>query len=237
MERRAASAELDGRSIAFELAVSSRARWIRAELQLHRGLRVVVPRGQGEAQALDFLFRRRRWLFRALDRMRRLEARVPDRRLEDGARLPFLGGELLLRVSLGPSEVVRDGGGLRVRAPRRVPGVLRRLLQAWYAEEAARRFEAWTRDLAASHGLRYRRVRISDARRRWGSCSPTGTLSFHWKLMLAPEPVGRYLVAHELAHLDVKNHSKRFWARVGELCPGYAEQERWLRRFGVGLAL
>jgi hypothetical protein len=237
MVRRQGEVDLEGRRIPFELNVSPRARWVRAEVVLHRGLRVFVPEGKGEAEAVEFLRRRRRWLVRALARMERLAERVPVRSLESGSTIPFLGRDLRLELAVGPAGVRVEDPVLHVRVPRRVPGIVRRALRDWMAGEAERRFGAWVGELAGRHRLTVRRVRVSDAERRWGSCSPTGTLSFHWRLMMAPESVARYLVAHELAHLTVKNHSARFWSRVAELDPAYREAERWLRRFGVGLVL
>ena len=60
-------------------------------------------------------------------------------------------------------------------------------------------------------------------------------LSFSWRLLLAPEPVLDYVVAHEAAHLVEMNHSRRFWRLVDAVCPGRAEAERWLRRHGPAL--
>jgi predicted metal-dependent hydrolase len=62
-------------------------------------------------------------------------------------------------------------------------------------------------------------------------------MSFNWRLLLAPEPVLDYVVWHEVCHLDVMDHSKRFWALLHERCPGYREQSRWLRRNGATLVL
>ena len=55
--------------------------------------------------------------------------------------------------------------------------------------------------------------------------------------MLAPAEVPRYLVAHELAHRVHPDHSRRFWDKVAELCPGFREQERWLKKNGLSLVL
>ncbi len=63
-------------------------------------------------------------------------------------------------------------------------------------------------------GVEYRRIRIGGQRTLWGSCSPGGTLSFNWRLVLAPPEVLDYVVVHELCHLRVPNHSRRFWALV-----------------------
>jgi predicted metal-dependent hydrolase len=62
-------------------------------------------------------------------------------------------------------------------------------------------------------------------------------MSFNWRLLLAPAPILDYVVEHEVAHLEVPDHSARFWALVAERCPGYAEHERWLRRNGAALRL
>ncbi|HPX82802.1 MAG TPA: M48 family metallopeptidase, partial [Syntrophales bacterium] len=83
-------------------------------------------------------------------------------------------------------------------------------------------------------GCRARSVRISEARSRWGSCSAANRLAFSWRLMIAPPAVIDYVVVHELAHLREKNHSPRFWALVGEICPDYRQRRRWLKTAGTG---
>jgi hypothetical protein len=62
-------------------------------------------------------------------------------------------------------------------------------------------------------------------------------MSFNWRLLLAPESVLDYVVWHEVCHLEVPNHSSRFWALVATRCPGYREQVTWLRRHGATLVL
>jgi hypothetical protein len=101
--------------------------------------------------------------------------------------------------------------------------------------EARRRAEcelpARLRELAAAHGFRVRRVAIRDQRSRWGSCSPTGDISLNWRLVLMPAAVRDYVLLHELAHLRVANHSRKFWRLLGEVCPGWREARKVLRDF------
>ena len=85
---------------------------------------------------------------------------------------------------------------------------------------------------AARIDVVYERIRIGGQRTLWGSCSPRGTLSFNWRLALAPLEVLEYVVVHELCHLRVPNHSKRFWSLVGRARPGYLEREAWLDAHG-----
>ena len=84
-------------------------------------------------------------------------------------------------------------------------------------------------------GVSYGRIEIRDQRTRWGSCSPRGTLSFNWRLALAPHDVLDYVVVHELCHLREPNHSARFWQLVGTTRPGWRQQRAWLREHGAEL--
>ncbi len=99
----------------------------------------------------------------------------------------------------------------------------RELISALAAEEAERL------------GVAYRRIRIGGQRTLWGSCSPGGTLSFNWRLVLAPAEVLDYVVVHELCHLRVPNHSPRFWGLVEGRRPHWREQRDWLREHGPEL--
>ena len=79
------------------------------------------------------------------------------------------------------------------------------------------------------------RVSLRDPRSRWGSCSARGALSFSWRLVLAPEPVLDYVVAHEVAHLAEMNHGPRFWSLVHTLSGDSASPRAWLRANGERL--
>ncbi|MFA4844744.1 MAG: M48 family metallopeptidase [Candidatus Margulisiibacteriota bacterium] len=88
---------------------------------------------------------------------------------------------------------------------------------------------------SARGGYRPQRVRLSRAAKRWGSCSRQGSLNFSDRLARAPLSVLDYVVAHELAHLVQPNHSRRFWAEVERLLPGYNTERVWLKERGRSL--
>jgi predicted metal-dependent hydrolase len=110
----------------------------------------------------------------------------------------------------------------------------------WVSETEARRA---ARELvtmvceeeSAELGVKYDRIHIRDQRSRWGSCSTIGTLSFNWRLVLAPFEVLDYVVVHELCHLREHNHSHRFWSLVESRRPGYRVQRDWLHQHGPEL--
>ena len=164
--------------------------------------------------------------------------RVP---FAEGARVPLLGVPYTVRLC-GQGDLFE---GLDGRAGVEVRG--RRLLVSATPDDASSRLGGWLRAHAAHEigvrarrgaeriGCRISRLTLRDQRTRWGSCSAQGALSFSWRLVLAPEPVLGYVVAHEVGHLAEMNHGPRFWALVHTLT-GEPEQARaWLHRNGERL--
>lgn len=86
-------------------------------------------------------------------------------------------------------------------------------------------------------GGSYSRITVRDQKTRWGSCSARGTLSFNWRLMLAPPAILDYVVVHELCHLTHMNHSAAFWRKVESVCPDYRTARKWLKDHGSELVL
>jgi predicted metal-dependent hydrolase len=104
------------------------------------------------------------------------------------------------------------------------------------ARRAARELVAMLIDEEAPElGVEPKCIRIGDQRSRWGSCSTLGNLSFNWRLVLAPFDVLDYVVVHELCHMRVPNHSRRFWKLVETRRPGWREQRDWLHEYGPEL--
>jgi predicted metal-dependent hydrolase len=101
--------------------------------------------------------------------------------------------------------------------------------------EARRRLTALAVEKARMAGVVIRRLSIKDTRSRWGSCAADGTLSFSWRLAMAPIFVQDYVAAHEVAHLRHMNHGAAFWLLVQQLTPRMREAISWLDAEGVGL--
>jgi predicted metal-dependent hydrolase len=205
------------------------------------GVEVVVPRRMALRHVEPFVQQKSRWIERTLRRFREAEEALPAPELEHGGAVPFLGRELFLRVSVEPGRVrdhvARRGDVLHVKVGQPGPEPIRAALERWYRKrariEVAARLDAATRRA----GTEYTRLTIRSQRTRWASCSSNGAMSFNWRLLLAPEPILDYVVEHEVAHLEVLDHSPRFWRLLGSRCPEYREHERWLKRHGAALRL
>jgi predicted metal-dependent hydrolase len=140
----------------------------------------------------------------------------------DGARLPFLGGALVLRFAEGArARAVRVGNELHVTVRALDAALARQAVVRWYKRSAQDYLEERVRSLAAAAGLAFPRVVISPALARWGSCNSRREIRLAWRLVKAPVRLVDYVICHELAHLRHMNHSRAFWAEVARQCPGY----------------
>jgi len=216
--------------IEYRVRRSDRARRVRVRVDPARGVEVVLPRRTPEREAAAAIRELRPWIERRVAEIARTRAAVAAR----GATVPYLGGMLALVGEPGRTRVHRDGETLLV------PGGgedHRPALERWYRRRARAEIAPRLDAAAAAAGTTYAGLTIRGQRTRWASCSATGAMSFNWRLLLAPEPVLDYVVWHEVCHLDVMDHSPRFWALLAERCPDYRDHAGWLRRHGATLVL
>ena len=195
-----------------------------------RTVRLTVPRSVGKLEANAFINQHLDWL---KQQIHDLPENVP---FADQAVFP-LEGEMcrILFVDRLPGrrsvllEDTADGKIMRVDnslgdGPERVLG--------WLKQRARSVLLEASRKHADRLGLSFARISVRDQSTRWGSCSSNGTLSFSWRLILAPDYVLDYVCAHEVAHLEEMNHSSRFWKLVERTLPDYDRARIWLRENG-----
>jgi len=210
------------------LRESPRAQRLSLRVVAARGLiEVVVPLGVSEAEALRFVGRHRAWIHH---RQAALPKRLP---FVDGATVPLLGVDHVIRHHPeGPRTVTQAAGELRLGGPAEH---LPRRVHDWLERRARQELAARVAVTAGVLGATVSQVTVRDTRSRWGSCSSAGRLSFSWRLVLAPEAVIDYVVAHEVAHLQEMNHSPRFWQLVARLVPELGPPRAWLKAHGAQL--
>jgi predicted metal-dependent hydrolase len=249
-------------TIPYRIRRSERAR--RARILVDGdGVEVVLPRRFPLREVEPFVEEKRAWIERTLRRLRETEAELPAARLEDGGLVPYLGESLILsvRVEAGRrrEHVARRGHELRVALPAHpdqlppsrgqlpllqaeaplapAEGALPEALERWYRRRARAEIAPRLDAACARAGTAYSRLQIRGQRTRWASCSSTGAMSFNWRLLLAPAGILDYVVEHEVAHLELLDHSPRFWCLLASRCPDWREREAWLRRHGHALRL
>jgi predicted metal-dependent hydrolase len=221
--------KIEGRPVDVTVRLNPRARRLIVKVHPSTGeVTVVAPSQRALDRALDFARGEEAWIARRLAEVPKAVALMP------GSRLPYRGREHVIREGRdGPSPVwIEEGDVIRVagrpeHAPRRLLDFLKR--------EAKRVLEARTREYAEMVGAKPGKISVRDTASRWGSCSVARSISFSWRLILAPAFVLDYVVAHEVAHLREMNHGPKFWRIVGEMVDDVKRPQAWLRKNGVSL--
>jgi predicted metal-dependent hydrolase len=229
---------LGGRLLSCVVKRSLVARQVRFEIREGGILTVVLPRRCSLDAVDEMVQSKSRWILGKMDAFAGRKFPQGNGRLKAGDAVPYLGEQLRIAVVDGgaPGPAVElVGQTLMVRGGRRAGG-LEPLVEAWYRAAAAAVLRRKVQQYAADLGVSFSRFSIRGQRTRWGSCSHKGTLSFNWRLMMAPEPVADYVVIHEVAHLREMNHTGRFWRLVAERCPSWREHRKWLNDHGAELS-
>ena len=216
-----------GRTVPLDVRTHPRARRLTLRIAPEGGLRLTVPPRVARGEVDDFLARHEGW---AAERL----ARLPERAV--------VGVGTVLPIAGEPHEVVHSGSlrGLTRREDGRVvvSGPEERAgarVRDWLKGEARAALEPLVEGYARAVDRPVKALRVKDTRSRWGSCAHDGSLSFSWRLAMAPPFVLDALAAHEVAHLVHMNHRAEFWALARSLCSETDEAREWLRREGAAL--
>ena len=182
------------------------------------------------ASAMKFVEQKRRWLERFF-----INAPI-KKHLKSGDCFEFLGKKILIIYDekIRANRFIQDDNGnstLFVGGDSKmIENRVRMFVKSELLNKIKEIIHTTPRDLWP------RRICLRDTTSRWGSRSTTGTISFSWRLGLAPYEVMRYVVMHELAHVRHMNHSPEFWATVRELYGfGTERARRWLNTNGAHL--
>lgn len=169
------------------------------------------------------------WINRKQAAAKELAAQRVQKQFVTGEEFLYLGQRYKLCIESNAPAPLAFTGERFVLACQYQPQAQRQFV-AWYKQRALEVLQQRVAYYADQAGLKYRSVKITSAKRQWGSCNFRGALNFSWRVILAPIMGVDYVVAHELAHLTDPNHSKRFWSKVSALYPQYQQARGWLRR-------
>ncbi len=223
-----ATMNIAGEAVPVTIRINPRARrhLIKVEPST-RSVVLVTPSRHTVESALEFARANRDWI------AEEVRAVPHGRPFLPGRRIPYLGEshKIVHRPYARRGVWVEDGkinvSGTEDYVPRRVLDFLKTSAREEFADRA--------HDHARTLRVKINRLAVRDTSTRWGSCSCSGTLSFSWRLVLAPYHVLDYVAAHEVAHLRHLDHSDRFWRTVDRLTPWADECEEWLDRHGAQL--
>lgn len=216
---------VNGEDLQVLLSEHTRARRISLRVDPIRGCVILVkPRRTSKAAALAFAHEKAYWIS---DRLRELVPPVP---FSNDTAVPILGTmHTICHQPDARRGVWREPDTLNVSG---AGDHLSRRVHDWFKQEARKVISPIAHAYAEKLDRTVTAISLRDTRSRWGSCTVDGKLSFSWRLMMTPESVLNYVVAHEVSHLCELNHSARFWRTVDSLVEDRRTPTAWLKKHG-----
>ena len=209
-----------------------------------------------------WLWEKREWVQVKLQQQNQRQQEVPERTYASGDTLCYLGKVYPLQVFLASGSgaaganvvgsgikgsgvefsnergfVVILGRSSKSRSQKGVAQRVQSLLQAWFKARAAELLRLKSESLCRYLGLSLCDVRLRRTKTKWGHCTSNGVIQYNWLILVAPDVVIDYLVAHEVCHLRHHHHGPAFWALVERVCPDFKIHKTWLRRYGHTLVV
>ena len=198
---------------------------------------IVVPRQLEHERITKLLKDKNRWIKEkiALHREAQLKS---TKQFVSGESFSYLGRNYRLKVLQGNYQPIKLSHGrftITLRAGIENPELIQDSLLSWYKQHAELKLTEKAKRYAKIMSVSYNSVALKTYRSRWGSCSVEGDITFNWKIIMAPNRIVDYVVAHELCHLIHHDHSTKFWRELERIIPDYLDCKAWLKQQGASL--
>lgn len=218
----------------FEIRRSPRRRTVEMTVDRLGKLLIAVPAAIQKSDIERIIRQKQMWIYNALDRKRRALHPQPQKEYVTGEGFYYLGRKYRLKIfdprpgdNNAPKLQLKNG---RFLLRRDVAGTGRKQFVEWYTRKGLEWIAAQIDGLKERVAAEPQKLGIRDLKFRWGSCTSKGDVYFHWRTILLPPEIVRYLILHELLHLHEHNHSPAFYGRLERAIPDFREKEAWLER-------
>jgi predicted metal-dependent hydrolase len=190
-----------------------------------RAVNLVLPKRASMRRAYEFAIEHKYWI-------REKIAELPEKiDFTDGTVFPLLGEKITVRIikksTLRKTDIQLINKELIVSTNKDDPTSRIKRFIINYAKE---RLSQLSHEKSALIGKKITEISVKDTTSRWGSCSHDRKLSYSWRLIFAPYDAFDYVVAHEVAHMNVMDHSPAFWIECEKLSKNYSRGKSWMRR-------
>ncbi len=222
--------------IIIDEIIRSRRKTIALQVSHDARLIVRVPYSISEKLIKKVIHEKRLWILKKQEQAKEKYKKVYSKEFVNGEGFLFLGNSYKLYIA-DNCEFFLIFNNENFFLSKKILNKAKDVFIKWYKEQSYKKFLERVEFYSKVSGLTYNKLKITNARKRWGSCSSKGNLNFTWRLIMAPLEVIDYVIVHELVHIKEKNHSKNFWNNVRIILPYYETQKKWLKENGHLLVL
>lgn len=202
-------------------------------------LLVRVPEDTSAEKVEDIIESKKLWIYKNLAEWRDLNATRVIREYRNGEGFLYLGRSYRLSlVNDQEQDLLLKHGRFclkRSLVDMGDPGLVQAAFRNYFIHQGTQRITERIDLYTKMVGAAPKKIEVKELGHRWGSCSPEGNLTFHWKCMMAPLSIIDYIVVHELCHIHHLDHTEAFWNEVDKIMPNYLERKEWLKANGAAM--
>ena len=198
------------------------------------GLTVHAPIFMSKRRIQELLRKKSKWI---ISKIQLIEPKFPPFVIKDNARFSLLDNEIVIHMKSGNKKEIKVSDNICFFTFKENDSSkqLKDFFLAWLKKYALKKFESRIEIYCKKNKFVIRKVYISNAKTRWGTCNNKADIRLNWRLIQAPLNIIDYVICHELCHLKYMNHSKEFWNLVGDVFPQYNQAESYLKEKGLAL--
>ncbi len=215
--------------------IRSRRKTVELRITPDAVLIVRVPVFISNADIEKIILKHSEWIEKNLKIAEKRNSEVPDKKFVSGEKFLYLGKHYTLEIVKNQLEPLVFNGRFLL-SEKSVPNAKQEFVK-WYKKAAFEILSERVKYFSEISRLSFNKVGITNAKKRWGSCSRKKNLNFSYRLVMAPLPIIDYVVVHELAHTVQMNHSKKFWEIVRNILPNFTDRRNWLKENGYKLKI
>lgn len=213
--------------VKIEKIIRTKRKTIALQVTDNATLIVRAPFNVDYSTIISIVQKHKRWIEKKKEEIEKRDPKFYPKEFVNGEGFLYLGRYYKLKIVDNQKEPLKFENGFYLL--RYVLPQAKEIFIEWYKKAAYEKISERVKWYAKKSGFKYNRINITNAQKRWGSCSYEGSLNFSWRLIMAPLRVVDYVVVHELVHLEEKNHKKNFWNKVKVLMPDYERYDKWLK--------
>jgi predicted metal-dependent hydrolase len=243
----ACSLQTEEGNIPFVLARSSGRRTLTIAVDEDAGVNVASPFHMKEQEIHAFMHEKARWILGKIREARKNKDILSQKEFDHGHEFLFLGKKYKVNVArrgIRRSRITFDAPeGWSIAVPETLSCGERRCevkgkMIQWYRHQAREILGGRVFHYSRLIGVAPRKIAVRTQKRLWGCCDyNTQTIRLNWQVILSPPKVIDYVVVHELCHLTVPNHSRRFWRKVEKVMPDFKMSRQWLKKNHLDMVL
>ena len=232
---------IDNEKYEYELIESKRRKTLGINIDRIKGMTIRVPKGTKKEDVEKALMSKKKWIKRKIIEIGEIKLQDKPKEFVGGESFYFIGRNYKLKViaeDCRDVEVILKDGEFKAYVPNikkknEYQKEIKSKLIDWYKKEAIAILRERVDIFTSKIGKGPKDVAIKNYKKKWGKTTKDGKIVFNWKLIMAPMSIIDYIVAHEMCHLVIFDHSKKFWSLVNTLILNVDEKSEWLRINGL----